>query len=80
MVGNIGAAECSVFGMLLKRGVGNGEWEIEKWENKKKSKNWKKTRNSYTLQINKNMKAEYNVFEAKIIQSVFSKRNYYLIN
>ena len=26
------------------------------------------------------MKAGYNVFEAKIIQSVFSKRNYYLIN
>ena len=61
-------------------GNGNGEWEIEKWENKKKIKNWKKTRNSYTLQINKNMKAGYNVFEAKIIQSVFSKRNYYLTN
>ena len=63
----------------------NGEWgmgngKLKNGKIKKKSKNWKKTRNSYTLQINKNMKAEYNVFEAKIIQSVFSKRNYYLIN
>ena len=69
--------------MLLKRGMGNREWEIEKWENIKKLNNLKKlekTRNSYTLQINENMKAEYNVFEGKIIQSVLSKRNYYLFN
>ena len=62
--------------------MGNGEWEIEKWENIKKLNNLKigKNKNSYTLQINKNMKAGYSVFGGKIIQSVFSKRNYFLFN
>ena len=34
-------------GMLLKRGMGNGEWEIEKWEHIKKLNN---------IKIGKNMK------------------------
>ena len=68
-------------------GMGNGEWGMGNGELKngkilKKSNNLKfgKTRNSYTLQINENMKAGYNVFEGKIIQSVLSKRNFYLFN
>ena len=48
-----------------------GNWKMGKY--KKKS-------NSYTLQINENMKVGYNVSEGKIIQSVLSKRNYYLFN
>ena len=67
--------------MLLKRGMGNDneEWGMGngKWEmqgNGEIIQKLGKTRNSYTLQINENMKAGYNVFEAKIIQSVFWKR------
>ena len=51
-----------------------------KYKKIKQSKNWKKQQNSYTLQIYENMKAGYNVFEGRIIQSVLSKRNYYLFN